>query len=64
MKLSLVVPCFNEEQNITVFQDATIRAFEGCGYDFEIIFIDDGSTDGTLKALKQAFAEQKLHFFN
>ena len=43
MKLSLVVPCFNEAENVAVFQAAVINAFEGCGYEYEIIFIDDGS---------------------
>lgn len=59
MKLSLVVPCFNEEENIELFQDAVIDTFSHCGYDFEIIFIDDGSTDNTLIALKKAFKLQK-----
>ena len=59
MKLSLVVPCFNEAENIRAFQDATINAFADCGYDFEIIFIDDGSTDGTLHQLRKAFNEQR-----
>lgn len=59
MKLSLVVPCFNEKENITLFQEAVIHAFAGCTYDYEIIFIDDGSTDGTLIALKSVFKAQK-----
>ncbi len=59
MKLSLVVPCFNEEENIGLFQDAVIQTFATCGYDFEIVFIDDGSTDGTLNTLKKVFSEQK-----
>ena len=59
MKLSLIVPCFNEQENITLFQDAAIKAFSGCGYDFEIIFIDDGSTDATMMQLRKAFREQR-----
>ncbi len=53
MKLSLVVPCYNEAENVANFQSAVIDAFSDCGYDYEIIYIDDGSTDGTLKALRQ-----------
>ena len=34
MKLSLVVPCYNEAENVFMFQDAVIGAFEGCGYDY------------------------------
>ncbi len=59
MKLSLVVPCYNEADNVAAFQDATISAFEGCGYDFEIIYVDDGSRDGTLHQLKKLFKAQK-----
>ncbi len=59
MKLSLVVPCYNEAENVTAFQEATIQAFEGCGYDYEIVFIDDGSKDATLHQLRKLFGAQK-----
>lgn len=61
MKLSLVVPCYNEAENVAVFQDAVISAFEGCGYDYEIVFVDDGSRDATLHNLKKLHAAQKCH---
>ena len=59
MKLSLVVPCYNEAENVAAFQDATIAAFQDCGYDYEIVFIDDGSKDATLHNLKKIYDEQK-----
>ena len=59
MKLSLVVPCYNEAENVAAFQDAAIAAFEGCGYDFEIVFVNDGSRDATLHNLKKLHAAQK-----
>lgn len=59
MKLSLVVPCYNEAENVAAFQDAVIHAFEGCGYDYEIVYIDDGSKDATLHNLKKLYAAQK-----
>lgn len=59
MKLSLVVPCYNEAENVAPFQEAVLQAFAGCGYDYEIIFIDDGSKDATLHNLKKLHAEQK-----
>lgn len=58
MKLSLVVPCYNEAENVGAFQAAAITAFEGCGYDYEIIFVDDGSTDATIHELRKLFEEQ------
>lgn len=59
MKLSLIVPCYNEADNVAAFQAAAIQAFEGCGYDFEIVFVDDGSKDATLHQLRKLFKEQK-----
>ena len=59
MKLSLVVPCYNEAENVAEFQDAVIAAFDGCGYDYEIIFVDDGSRDATLHNLKKLHAAQR-----
>ena len=58
MRLSLVVPCYNEAENVQSFQDAVIHAFNGCGYDYEIVFINDGSTDATLHNLKKIFHRQ------
>lgn len=59
MKLSLVVPCYNEAENVAIFQNAVISAFDGCGYDYEIIFVDDGSRDATLHNLRKLHAAQK-----
>ena len=59
MKLSLVVPCYNEAENVAAFQDAAIQAFNGCGYDFEIVFVDDGSKDATLHELRKLHKEQR-----
>ena len=59
MKLSLVVPCYNEAETVTLFQDAVIQAFDGCGYDYEIVFVDDGSKDATLHNLRKLHAAQR-----
>ena len=59
MKLSLVVPCFNEAENISLFQSAVIDSFHNCGYDYEIVFVDDGSSDATLHSLRKLFTAQK-----
>ncbi|MBE6958335.1 MAG: glycosyltransferase [Ruminococcaceae bacterium] len=57
MKLSLIVPCYNEAENIVAFHDAVVSAFEGCGYDYELVFVDDGSRDATLHNLKKLYRE-------
>lgn len=59
MKLSLVVPCYNEDENVAAFQEAVIRAFAGCGYDYELVFIDDGSRDNTLVELRKLHRAQR-----
>ncbi len=51
MLLSLVVPCFNEGENVRSFFDACINAFEGKISSYEIIFINDGSKDNTWSEL-------------
>lgn len=48
MKLiSIVVPVFNEQENINVFYQEVCKYMEPLNYPFELIFVDDGSTDGT-----------------
>ncbi len=59
MKLSLIVPCYNEAENVAAFQEAVISAFDGCGYAYEIVFIDDGSKDATFHNLKKLHAAQR-----
>lgn len=58
MKLSLIVPCYNEAENVANFQNAVMQAFDNCGYDYEIVYIDDGSTDSTLAELRKLFKAQ------
>ena len=58
MKLSLVVPCYNEAENVATFQDAVLSAFSGCGYEYEIVYINDGSRDATLHNLTKLYNAQ------
>ncbi len=58
MKLSLIVPCYNEAENVAPFQQAVLSAFQGWDGDFEILYIDDGSRDATLHNLKKLYAEK------
>lgn len=59
MKLSLIVPCYNEAENVELFQEETMKAFRDCGYSYEIIFVDDGSADATLHNLRKIHAAGK-----
>ncbi len=51
MYLSVVVPCYNEEENIRPFYEKTVAALADYIHDTEFVFINDGSRDGTMKAL-------------
>ncbi|MCD6149959.1 glycosyltransferase family 2 protein [bacterium] len=50
--LSIVVPLFNEEGNVEELHRRIISACQKIGGGFEIIFVNDGSTDGTVKECK------------
>lgn len=58
VKLSLVVPCYNEGENVIPFHEAALNAFQDCGYEIEIVYIDDGSRDATLHNLKKVYARK------
>ena len=48
-KVSVVVPFLNEEQNIPVLYERVAKAMDGQPEELEIIFVDDGSTDGSAR---------------
>lgn len=51
-KVSVVVPCYNEEENIIDFYNTTIEVLRNSESFYELIFVDDGSKDKTKKVLK------------
>lgn len=56
-KLSLIVPCYNEQEALPIFykEASAVLARMDCRYEF--LFINDGSTDATLSILKQLAVE-------
>lgn len=54
MKLSIVVPCMNEEGSVPVLIDRLSKATETWADDCEIILVDDGSTDRTWEVIREA----------
>lgn len=56
VKHSLVIPCYNEEGNIDAFFDEACRAMAGYTDAFELVFVNDGSADGTAAALDRLYA--------
>jgi glycosyltransferase involved in cell wall biosynthesis len=49
--ISVVVPLFNEEENVGTLYSELTEALENAGRSYEILFVDDGSTDGTFALL-------------
>lgn len=57
MTISVIVPCYNEEDALPIFYKEVKKVLERLNCDHELLFIDDGSKDGTLKILKDLAAE-------
>ena len=56
MKTSVVVPVYNEEKNIPELLRRLSAVMEATGQPYELVFVDDGSSDGSLALLKAAAA--------
>ena len=52
MLLSVIVPCFNEEGNIDLFYEETVKELGDLMPDTELIFVNDGSRDATMEKLR------------
>ena len=52
VEISIVIPAFNEEGSLSLLYEKLINVLENTGKSFEIVFIDDGSTDSTLSIMK------------
>ena len=57
--ISLVIPCFNEEEMIPIFYKEVDKVSKKMDTDFEFIFIDDGSSDNTLSEIKDLRKKDK-----
>lgn len=55
--LSIVVPVFNEVENVRPLLDEITTALATEPIDYEVVFVDDGSTDGSTELLRQLAAE-------
>jgi glycosyltransferase involved in cell wall biosynthesis len=53
IEISVVVPVFNEEENLPILLSRLVEVLNGLHQPFEMIFVDDGSSDGSRKVLKE-----------
>ncbi len=52
MKISVVIPAYNEEENLPVLYERLKAVLDKLEGDYEILFVDDGSTDGSFEVLR------------
>ncbi|MBQ8802871.1 MAG: glycosyltransferase family 2 protein [Tyzzerella sp.] len=53
MKISVVIPCYNEQESIGLFYNEMCSVSEEMNHEFEFIFVNDGSRDNTLAIIKE-----------
>ena len=60
--ISLIIPCFNEEESLPLFYPEATSVLRQMNCDYELIFVNDGSRDRTLEILKELSetSERKL----
>lgn len=51
--ISLIVPCFNEEESLPIFYEETVKVLKTMDVDYELLVIDDGSKDRTLEVARE-----------
>ena len=59
--LSVVVPCYNEEETVDLFYNAVVRVLADMDIDYEIVFVNDGSKDATMEKLIALYERDKSH---
>ncbi len=59
--LSLIIPVYNEEQNLPLLFDQIQQAMQSLNVSWEVVFVDDGSKDGSLRALETLVAKEPEH---
>ena len=64
-KISIIVPCYNEEQAIPYFYEEITKIAEKTEKDFEFIFVNDGSKDNTIDIVKNyAKKDKRVKYIN
>ncbi len=58
--VSLIVPCYNEEEALPIFYRETVKVLEGMDVDYELLIVDDGSKDRTYEVALE-LAEKDDH---
>ena len=62
-KIAIVIPSYNEEGNIDIMVSSLHKVMQSLPYSYQILFVDDGSSDGTLTKLKSISEVDDKVFF-
>ena len=61
-KLSVIIPCYNEEEAVPLFYEAFLKETAGMPVTFEFVFVVDGSRDGTVREFEKLHAkDDRVH---
>jgi Glycosyltransferases involved in cell wall biogenesis len=58
-KIAIVIPAYNEEDNVEIAYKRLKEVLDSTNYDYELIFVDDGSKDNTLSKLLELYEKDK-----
>ena len=59
MDISVIIPLFNEEESLPELYAWIERVMKANGYSFEVIFVNDGSTDGSWQVIQRLGSESE-----
>ena len=59
MDLSIVIPLYNEQESLPELHDWIKRVVDAAGFSYEIIFVDDGSTDDSWSVIQKLASKAK-----
>ena len=60
MDISVVIPLLNEEESLNELHDWIVKVMQSNRYSYEILFIDDGSTDNSWQVIKDLSQENSF----
>ena len=58
-KISIIVPCFNEEEALPLFYDEITKVMKSIRVDYELLLVNDGSKDNTMEVMKRLSKKDK-----
>ena len=62
-KISVIVPCYNEEEALPLFYDTFLKETAAMEVEWEFVFVDDGSRDGTLAGFRALHEkDERVHY--